>query len=156
MRRAAGRIFLLVVFVTPMVAGKHHDLPSTDPTIYIERLNTGLFTFEGEMDLRKAIIEKHVPIRVGDKTEARYLLRYEGKDYKDCATTDVVPLPGMPGMGGIVCVSWNTGVTITKVNLVDADTQQAIWSYDIPKKTSWPAGDAAKHLKHFLEKENKH
>ena len=157
MKNAAGCILLLILFAIPMFAGKHSDSLSTGPVIYIDPLNTGTYTNKGAEYLGMAMVEKRVPAQLTFvKNSAKYVLHYEGKDYKDCARTDVVSMPGIPNMGAIVCAEWNTGVTITKVTLVDVASQQAIWSYDLPKKTSWPAGDAAKHLKHFLEKENKH
>ncbi len=152
MKKGACVVFLLGLFAIQMVAGKHHDPSSTYPWIYIEPLNTGLSTYEGAIDLRKTMTELHVPVRYGDKTDARYVLRYEATDYKSCSETTVESVPGITGMGAIVCAKWRYGMNMTKVNLVDATTQEVIWSYDLTHKS---IGDAAKQLKHFLEKENK-
>lgn len=169
MRKAATCIFLLLLLAIPMIARNQRDVLSTSPMIYIEPSSTGDYTHQVAVCFQNAITEKRVPVQsTTDKASARYILRYEGNDYNDCARLEPQPISGAIGGAALVCVGWNTGMRISSVKLVDATTQQVIWPDDLKKKwagvsRSWPSlrwdcnmADVAKRMKHFLEKENNH
>jgi hypothetical protein len=168
MKIAVTCIFLLFLVAIPMIARNQRHAPAAGPMVYIEPSNTTGNTNQVAMCLRNTITEKRVPVQfTSDQASARYILRYEGKDEKDCARLEPQPIPGTIGVSALVCVGWNTGTRITSVKLVDATTQQVIWSYDLKRwagaSSFWPAqtldcnmADVAKRMKHFLEKENNH
>jgi hypothetical protein len=168
MKKAATCIFLLFLAAIPMIARNQRHAPAAGPMTYIEPSSTGDYANQVAVCLRSTITEKHVPVQfTSDKASARYILRYKGKDYQDCARLEPQSVAGTIGASALVCVGWNTGMQITSVKLVDATTQQVIWSDDLKKRAGasrfWPSqrwdcnmADVAKRLKHFLEKENNH
>jgi hypothetical protein len=168
MKKAATCIFLLLLVAIPMIARNQRHAPAAGPMIYIEPSSTTDNTNQVAMCLRNTITGKRVPVQfTSDKGSARYVLRYEGEDYKDCARLEPQAVAGTIGASALVCVGWNTGTRITSVKLVDATTQQVIWSDDLKKwagaSSFWPGqtwdcnmAEVAKRLKHFLEKENNH
>jgi hypothetical protein len=137
---------------------------ATDPSIEIKRTNQGVnpgtsFTSGGTAQLKEAMVDLNVPARfVTSRDSPRYILEYEGEDQWDCDTYNVLPLPGVPGIGGLGCAD-GYQVGITKASLRDANTQQVIWSYDVPRKHSDRARNAdlavARELRKFLKKQKR-
>lgn len=155
-----NRFLALPLIVSATVCAAHSQQIKSGSAVYIEPMG-GYETY-----LAAAFLKKHVPlVVVTEKNKAQYIIRSTVEEHSLISPRIVVNATanvnsnGYPEASGFPRAGYGVGHTDASISIIDAHTSQVVFAYSAAKgahhQMQSTAEACAKHLKEFIEKQEK-